>query len=120
MPFHEQSERDSSFFSLVDQLSINSALDCQPECRNLNTNGINIQTASNPHQKRASESLKRINPDFKKPVIAGSGEGASINLGLGGGYTINHSKAASNLSGVNELVEGQNFILSSTNRMFEV
>ena len=51
----------------------------------------------------------------------GKGEGATINLGLGGGYTINHSKAPIYAeSGVPGIVEGQNFVLTNTNRIFEV
>ena len=48
------------------------------------------------HQQRSTtESQKRINPDFLKPQILGKGEGATINLGMGGGLTVTHSKAPS-------------------------
>ena len=53
-------------------------------------------------------------------MISAVGEVATINLGLGGGYTINHSKATSNMSGVDELVEGDNFVLNTSNRLFDV
>ena len=43
-----------------------------------------------------------------KPVIMGKGEGATINLGIGGGPTVTHSKAPSfEVDGSNE---GQEFV----------
>ena len=70
--------------------------------------------------KRASDSHKRINPDFQRPQVSEAGDGAPPGLDIGKGYSIAHSKATSNMSGINEFVEGQNFILSSANRMFDV